>query len=44
MMEKTFDPASVEARISSAWEQAEAFKAGRADRAGARARTGAALA
>ena len=35
MMEKTFDPASVEARISSAWEQAEAFKAGRADRAGA---------
>ena len=35
MMEKTFDPASVEARISSAWEQADAFKAGRADRAGA---------
>ncbi len=35
MMEKTFDPASVEARISSAWEQADAFKAGRADRASA---------
>ncbi len=35
MMEKTFDPASVETRIASAWEAAEAFKAGRADRAGA---------
>ncbi len=33
MMEKTFDPASVEARISSVWEQAQAFRAGRADRA-----------
>lgn len=31
-MEKTFDPASVEARISNIWEKAEAFKAGRADR------------
>ena len=35
MMEKTFDPASVETRIALAWDAAEAFKAGRADRAGA---------
>ncbi|WP_262296814.1 valine--tRNA ligase [Microvirga sesbaniae] len=32
MMDKTFDPTSVEARISSLWEEADAFKAGRADR------------
>ena len=32
MMDKTFDPSSVEARISSRWEEAEAFKAGREDR------------
>ena len=32
MMDKTFDPAAVEARISTRWEEAEAFKAGRADR------------
>ncbi|MBQ0824333.1 valine--tRNA ligase [Microvirga sp. HBU67558] len=32
MMDKTFDPTSVEARISSRWEEAGAFKAGRADR------------
>ncbi|MCB8821034.1 valine--tRNA ligase [Microvirga rosea] len=32
MMDKTFDPAAVEARISSRWEEAEAFKAGREDR------------
>ncbi|WP_230532172.1 valine--tRNA ligase [Microvirga roseola] len=32
MMDKTFDPASVEARISTRWEEAEAFKAGREDR------------
>ncbi|MEE1611527.1 valine--tRNA ligase [Microvirga sp. CF3016] len=32
MMDKTFDPSSVEARISTRWEEAEAFKAGRADR------------
>ncbi|PVE22336.1 valine--tRNA ligase [Microvirga sp. KLBC 81] len=32
MMDKTFDPASVEARIATLWEEAEAFKAGRPDR------------
>jgi valyl-tRNA synthetase len=32
MMDKTFDPAAVEARISSRWEDADAFKAGREDR------------
>ncbi|MBZ6076829.1 valine--tRNA ligase [Microvirga puerhi] len=32
MMDKTFDPAAVEARISSLWDEAEAFKAGRPDR------------
>jgi valyl-tRNA synthetase len=32
MMDKTFDPSAVEARISSRWEEAEAFKAGREDR------------
>jgi valyl-tRNA synthetase len=32
MMDKTFDPSAVEARISTRWEQAEAFKSGRADR------------
>jgi valyl-tRNA synthetase len=32
MMDKTFDPAAVEARISSRWEEADAFKAGRKDR------------
>ena len=31
-MDKTFDPAAVEARIAVRWEEAEAFKAGRADR------------
>ncbi|MBF9234097.1 valine--tRNA ligase [Microvirga alba] len=35
MMDKTFDPAAVEARISTRWEEAEAFKAGREDRKGA---------
>ena len=34
-MDKTFDPAAVEARISTRWEEAEAFKAGREDRKGA---------
>ncbi len=34
-MEKTFDPASVESRIAAAWEAADAFKAGRPERAGA---------
>ncbi|MFC0217933.1 valine--tRNA ligase [Pseudochelatococcus lubricantis] len=31
-MEKTFEPAAVEARISSSWEEAGAFRAGRPDR------------
>ncbi|MDR3463877.1 MAG: valine--tRNA ligase [Beijerinckiaceae bacterium] len=35
-MDKTFDPASVERRISQAWDEAEAFKAGRPERAGAK--------
>ncbi|WP_375463900.1 valine--tRNA ligase [uncultured Methylobacterium sp.] len=35
MMDKTFDPAAAEARASAAWEQADAFRAGRPDRAGA---------
>ena len=32
MIDKTFDPSSVEARISTRWEEAGAFRAGRADR------------
>jgi valyl-tRNA synthetase len=35
MMEKTFDPASVEGRIGQLWEEQGAFRAGRAERAGA---------
>ncbi|WP_342105387.1 valine--tRNA ligase [Methylobacterium sp. SI9] len=35
MMDKTFEPASVEARISTDWEEAGAFRAGRPERAGA---------
>ncbi|WP_448952266.1 valine--tRNA ligase [Labrys neptuniae] len=35
MIETTFDPASVEPRVSAAWEEAQAFRAGRPDRAGA---------
>ena len=35
MMDKTFDPAAVEARVSAAWSQADAFRAGRPERAGA---------
>src|SRR5215203_3097332 len=35
MMDKTFDPAAVEARIAARWDEAEAFKAGRPDRKGA---------
>ncbi|HEX8166885.1 MAG TPA: valine--tRNA ligase [Beijerinckiaceae bacterium] len=35
MMDKTFDPAAVEARIAARWEEAGAFRAGRADRAAA---------
>ena len=34
-MDKTFDPAVVERRISTLWEEADAFKAGRPERAGA---------
>ena len=34
MMDKTFEPASVEARISAAWAEADAFRAGRPERAG----------
>jgi valyl-tRNA synthetase len=34
-MDKTFDPASVESRISSLWEAEGAFRAGRPERAGA---------
>jgi len=32
MIEKTYQPAEIENRIARAWEDAEAFKAGRADR------------
>lgn len=35
MMDKTFDPASVEARIREAWEEAGAFRAGRPERTAA---------
>jgi valyl-tRNA synthetase len=35
MMDKTFDPAHVERRISNLWEEAGAFRAGRPDRADA---------
>ena len=35
MMDKTFDPKSVEGRIASDWEKAGAFKAGRPERANA---------
>jgi valyl-tRNA synthetase len=31
-MDKTFDPAAVEARIARRWDEADAFKAGRPDR------------
>ncbi|MDB5560352.1 MAG: valyl-tRNA synthetase [Enterovirga sp.] len=34
-MDKTFDPAAVEARIARRWEEADAFKAGRPERKGA---------
>ncbi len=33
MLEKTYQPADIEARIDKEWVKAEAFKAGRADRA-----------
>lgn len=35
MMDKTFDPAAVEARVSAAWDEQQAFRAGRPERAGA---------
>lgn len=35
MMDKTFEPATVEARISKVWEEAEAFRAGRGAEPGA---------
>jgi valyl-tRNA synthetase len=35
MMDKTFEPAAVEARVSAAWEKAEAFRAGRGAAPGA---------
>ena len=34
-MDKTFDPAAVERRISALWESADAFKAGSTERSGA---------
>jgi valyl-tRNA synthetase len=34
MMDKTFDPAAVEGRISTLWEKVGAFRAGRPERAG----------
>ncbi len=36
MLEKTYQPAEIEARIHEAWMKAEAFKAGRPDRAKAK--------
>ena len=33
MIEKTYQPAEIEARIASAWESAQAFRAGRPERA-----------
>jgi valyl-tRNA synthetase len=38
-MDKTFDPKTIEPRISAAWDEAGAFKAGRPERAGAEAYT-----
>ena len=35
MIDKTYQPSDVEGRIAKAWEQADAFKAGRAERASA---------
>jgi len=37
MLEKTYEPAEIEARIHAAWMKAEAFKAGRPERAQAQA-------
>ncbi|MBN8911256.1 MAG: valine--tRNA ligase [Rhizobiales bacterium] len=35
MLDKTYQPAEIEPRINEAWTQADAFRAGRPDRAGA---------
>ncbi|MDP1640421.1 MAG: class I tRNA ligase family protein, partial [Hyphomicrobium sp.] len=35
MLEKTYQPAEIEPRIRAEWERADAFKAGRPDRANA---------
>jgi valyl-tRNA synthetase len=35
MLEKTYSPQDIEARMSAVWDEADAFKGGRADRAGA---------
>ena len=35
MLEKTYQPADIEARIHAAWMKADAFRAGRPERAGA---------
>ena len=36
MIEKTYDPADIESRVSAAWEDAQAFAAGRPERRGAK--------
>jgi valyl-tRNA synthetase len=36
MIEKTYNPADIESRMSAAWEDAQAFAAGRPDRRGAK--------
>ena len=36
MIEKTYDPADIERRMSAAWEDAQAFAAGRPERRGAK--------
>jgi valyl-tRNA synthetase len=36
MIEKTYDPGDIERRVSAAWEDAQAFAAGRQDRHGAK--------
>jgi valyl-tRNA synthetase len=36
MIEKTYDPADIERRVSAAWEDAQAFAAGRPERRGAK--------
>ncbi len=35
-MDKTFEPAAIESRIRALWEEAQAFRAGRPERAGAK--------